>query len=100
MCAEVMRAMDIKVSWLIHLSNDTENSGMVTPGLEAWVVVFVFEEEPRGHVLDIKDHTASLDMLCNSKRGTSNVVQDKDKPFASLSGLKGSVFLSQCVLWS
>lgn len=29
-CAEVMRALDIRVSWLIHLSNGIEISGTVT----------------------------------------------------------------------
>lgn len=54
-CAEIMRALDIKMSWLIHLSNDIEISGKVMLNPKAWVGIFVFKEGPRGYVLVSKN---------------------------------------------
>lgn len=70
-CAEIMRALGINMSWLIHLSSDIQIAGTVMLNPKAWVGIFVFKEGPRGYVLVIKDHSAFLDMLRKSKGANS-----------------------------
>lgn len=65
-CAEVMRALDIKVSWLILLSNDTKISGTAALNPQVWVVVFDSRWNiPSGPFF--KDDSVSLEMLSNCK---------------------------------